>query len=103
MTADPRRDIFFVSNSVDELGGVTSWSHQMARLFTERGHRVKVIGITDPEAPRNSANSRTPPSRCTTSTRRGSARPAASGDGSTWLGAGCVPNGRRGCASRPPS
>ncbi|MFJ5267936.1 glycosyltransferase [Streptomyces sp. NPDC088358] len=51
MTADPRRDIFFVSNSVDELGGVTSWSHQMARLFTERGHRVKVIGITDPEVP----------------------------------------------------
>ncbi|MFF1453710.1 glycosyltransferase [Streptomyces sp. NPDC058274] len=42
------RDIFFVSNSVDELGGVTSWSHQMARLFTERGHRVQVIGITEP-------------------------------------------------------
>ncbi|MFD5078491.1 glycosyltransferase [Streptomyces sp. NPDC058371] len=43
-----KRDIFFVSNSVDELGGVTSWSHQMARLFTERGHRVQVIGITEP-------------------------------------------------------
>ncbi|WP_432097393.1 glycosyltransferase [Streptomyces sp. bgisy100] len=39
------RDIFFVSNSVDELGGVTSWSHQMARLFAARGHRVRVIGI----------------------------------------------------------
>ncbi|MGK5628937.1 glycosyltransferase [Streptomyces sp. URMC 123] len=44
-TADGR-DIFFVSNSVDELGGVTSWSHQMARLFSERGHRVHVVGVT---------------------------------------------------------
>jgi glycosyltransferase involved in cell wall biosynthesis len=42
------RDIFFVSNSVNELGGITSWSHQMARLFAERGHRVHVIGITEP-------------------------------------------------------
>ncbi|MCX4609239.1 MULTISPECIES: glycosyltransferase [Streptomyces] len=48
MTAYSERDVFFVSNSVDELGGVTSWSHQMARLFTERGHRVHVIGITEP-------------------------------------------------------
>ncbi|MGP3952693.1 glycosyltransferase [Streptomyces sp. 7N604] len=47
------RDIFFVSNSIDELGGVTSWSHQMARLFTERGHRVHVIGITDPDVPQD--------------------------------------------------
>ncbi|MET8859200.1 glycosyltransferase [Streptomyces sp. NPDC004579] len=47
----PRRDIFFVSNSVDELGGVTSWSHQMARLFTERGHRVHVVGVTEPAVP----------------------------------------------------
>ncbi|WP_221359289.1 glycosyltransferase [Streptomyces beigongshangae] len=47
-TADPRRDVLFVSNSVDELGGVTSWSHQMARLLTARGHRVRVVGITPP-------------------------------------------------------
>ncbi|UQX01140.1 glycosyltransferase [Streptomyces sp. RerS4] len=39
------RDIFIVSNSVDELGGVTTWSHQMARLFTDRGHRVHIVGI----------------------------------------------------------
>lgn len=39
------RDIFLVSNSVDELGGVTTWSHQVARLFSDRGHRVHVIGI----------------------------------------------------------
>ncbi|MGP4001856.1 glycosyltransferase [Streptomyces sp. 8N706] len=45
------RDIFSVSNSIDELGGVTSWSHQMARLFTERGHRVHLIGIAHPEDP----------------------------------------------------
>ncbi|MEU6080521.1 glycosyltransferase [Streptomyces sp. NPDC047108] len=47
------RDIFFVSNSVDELGGVTSWSHQMARLFTEHGHRVHVVGITEPDVPQD--------------------------------------------------
>ncbi|MEU4090592.1 glycosyltransferase [Streptomyces aureus] len=47
----PQRDVFFVSNSVDELGGVTSWSHQMARLFTGRGHRVHVVGITEPAVP----------------------------------------------------
>ncbi|GLW17751.1 hypothetical protein Stsp01_44940 [Streptomyces sp. NBRC 13847] len=39
------RDIFFVSNSVNEMGGITSWSHQMARLFSERGHRVHLIGV----------------------------------------------------------
>ncbi|MEU9290454.1 glycosyltransferase family 4 protein [Streptomyces sp. NPDC048275] len=49
MSAQNGRDLFFVSNSVNELGGVTSWSHQMARLFTERGHRVHIIGITPPE------------------------------------------------------
>ncbi|MGB8946572.1 MAG: glycosyltransferase [Streptomyces sp.] len=52
-TADPTRDIFFVSNSVNELGGITSWSHQMARLFGERGHRVHVIGITEPGVPQD--------------------------------------------------
>ncbi|MGW7418071.1 glycosyltransferase [Streptomyces sp. NPDC054863] len=44
--SDTPRDIFFVNNSVDELGGVTSWSHHMARLFSGRGHSVHVIGIT---------------------------------------------------------
>ncbi|MEU6211941.1 glycosyltransferase [Streptomyces sp. NPDC047023] len=39
------RDIFIVSNNVDELGGVTTWSHQMARQFTDRGHRVHIVGI----------------------------------------------------------
>ncbi|MGI5449721.1 glycosyltransferase [Streptomyces sp. CA-243310] len=39
------RDIFLVSNSVDELGGITSWSHQMARIFSERGHAVHVVGV----------------------------------------------------------
>ncbi|MFG2503831.1 glycosyltransferase [Streptomyces sp. NPDC048441] len=51
--AERTRDIFFVSNSVNELGGVTSWSHQMARLFVERGHRVHVIGITEPGVPQD--------------------------------------------------
>ncbi|MGN9791278.1 glycosyltransferase family 4 protein [Streptomyces sp. OZ13] len=44
-TTEPR-DIFLVSNSVDELGGITSWSHQIARLFSERGHNVHVVGVT---------------------------------------------------------
>ncbi|MFF2653855.1 glycosyltransferase [Streptomyces sp. NPDC058045] len=39
------RDILLVANSVDELGGVTTWSHRMARLFTARGHRVHLVGI----------------------------------------------------------
>ncbi|MGW3323036.1 glycosyltransferase [Streptomyces virginiae] len=39
------RDIFIVSNNVDEIGGVTTWSHQMARQFTDRGHRVHIVGI----------------------------------------------------------
>ncbi|UGY91730.1 glycosyltransferase [Streptomyces gobiensis] len=47
--ASPGRDIFIVSNSVDELGGITTWSHQMARLFTGRGHRVHIIGVTESE------------------------------------------------------
>ena len=44
------RDLFIVSNSVDELGGVTTWSHQMARLFSGRGHRVHLVGITPSDA-----------------------------------------------------
>lgn len=45
----PQRDVFLIGNSVNELGGVVSWMHQMARLFTGRGHRVHVVGITPPE------------------------------------------------------
>ncbi|MFJ8308188.1 MULTISPECIES: glycosyltransferase [unclassified Streptomyces] len=45
------RDIFFVSNAVNELGGVATWSHQMARLFAARGNRVHVVGITPPSHP----------------------------------------------------
>ncbi|MCM2575767.1 glycosyltransferase [Streptomyces meridianus] len=47
------RDVFLVSNSVDELGGVTSWSHQMARLFLARGHRVHLVGIAPSEVPQD--------------------------------------------------
>ncbi|MBW1598307.1 glycosyltransferase [Streptomyces sp. JJ38] len=46
-----QRDIYFVANEVNELGGVARWQTQMARLFAERGHRVTVIGIAPPEAP----------------------------------------------------
>ncbi|WP_372345101.1 glycosyltransferase [Streptomyces sp. KL116D] len=43
------RDLFLVANTTDELGGVTSWTHQMARLFTGAGHRVHVIGVHEHE------------------------------------------------------
>lgn len=46
-----QREIFFVANEVNELGGVGRWQTQMARLFTERGHRVRIIGISPPEVP----------------------------------------------------
>lgn len=39
------RDVFIVSNSTDELGGVTGWMHRTAQLFQEQGHRVHAIGI----------------------------------------------------------
>ncbi|MEV3859304.1 glycosyltransferase [Streptomyces sp. NPDC050095] len=52
------RDLFLVANTTDELGGVTAWTHQMARLFMSAGHRVHVIGVHEsdlkmavPEAP----------------------------------------------------
>lgn len=66
------RDIFLVSNSVDELGGITSWSHQMARIFSERGHTVHVVGIVPPPrggAPTWARTCRTAPRPCTTCTR----------------------------------
>ena len=34
------RDIFIVCNSVNELGGLHQWAHDIARLFAARGHRV---------------------------------------------------------------
>ena len=39
------RDIFIVCNSVNELGGLTQWVHDISRLFTARGHRVRLIGV----------------------------------------------------------
>ncbi|MFD6986193.1 glycosyltransferase family 4 protein, partial [Streptomyces sp. NPDC059956] len=65
-TAATTRDIFFVSNSVNELGGITSWSHQMARLFSGRGHRVHVLGVTPPPAGRSQELGDNLPYRTTT-------------------------------------
>ncbi|MEU3661638.1 glycosyltransferase family 4 protein [Streptomyces sp. NPDC032940] len=45
------RDIIFVANEVNELGGVARWQALMARLFAERGHRVTIVGIAPPEVP----------------------------------------------------
>ncbi|MEV5706854.1 glycosyltransferase [Actinoallomurus sp. NPDC052274] len=43
------RDIFIVCNNHEELGGLQRWAHHVGRLFTERGHRVHIIGITHAE------------------------------------------------------
>jgi glycosyltransferase involved in cell wall biosynthesis len=40
------RDIFIVCNNVEELGGLQRWAHHIARLFSERGHRVHLVGVT---------------------------------------------------------
>jgi glycosyltransferase involved in cell wall biosynthesis len=39
------RDVFIVCNTIDEIGGVQRWARRMAELFTERGHRVHLVGI----------------------------------------------------------
>jgi glycosyltransferase involved in cell wall biosynthesis len=43
--ADPR-DVFIVCNNLEELGGLQRWAHHIALLFTRRGHRVHLVGIT---------------------------------------------------------
>ncbi|WP_030815030.1 glycosyltransferase family 4 protein [Streptomyces sp. NRRL F-2799] len=45
------RDIIFVANEVNELGGVARWQALMAALFAERGHKVTIVGIAPPEVP----------------------------------------------------
>ncbi|HET6533821.1 MAG TPA: glycosyltransferase family 4 protein [Actinoplanes sp.] len=40
-----QRDIFLVCNSIDEVGGVQQWAHDLSRLFAARGHRVHLVGI----------------------------------------------------------
>jgi glycosyltransferase involved in cell wall biosynthesis len=39
------RDVFIVCNTIDEIGGVQRWARRMAELFTERGHRVHLVGV----------------------------------------------------------
>lgn len=51
--ARPAREIFFICNSVNELGGVAAWQHQMAGLFQRRGHRVHIVGIVPAQSPRD--------------------------------------------------
>src|ERR1044072_8129210 len=41
----PTRDIFIVCNSLNELGGLVQWAHDIAKLFLARGHRVQLIGV----------------------------------------------------------
>jgi hypothetical protein len=53
------RDIFVVCNNFEELGGLQRWVHHVARLFTERGHHVHVIGVTHKSPTTTDATSRT--------------------------------------------
>ncbi|MEU6402449.1 glycosyltransferase [Streptomyces sp. NPDC046985] len=46
-----QRDIFFVANEVNELGGVGRWQTQLAGLLAGRGHRVTVCGIAPAHHP----------------------------------------------------
>jgi glycosyltransferase involved in cell wall biosynthesis len=46
-----QRDIFFVANEVNELGGVARWQAQLAGLLAARGHKVTIVGIAPPEVP----------------------------------------------------
>ncbi|MEU7057773.1 glycosyltransferase family 4 protein [Streptomyces sp. NPDC046197] len=46
-----KRDIFFVANEVNELGGVGRWQAQMAKLLAGRGHRVTIVGIAPANHP----------------------------------------------------
>jgi glycosyltransferase involved in cell wall biosynthesis len=39
------RDLFIVANNIDELGGLQRVAHLLAGLLSERGHRVRLIGI----------------------------------------------------------
>jgi len=50
--AEPR-DIFLVCNSIDEVGGVQQWAHDLSRLFAARGHNVHLIGIQAADEPRD--------------------------------------------------
>ncbi|GGX90369.1 glycosyltransferase [Streptomyces anandii] len=45
------RDIIFVANEVDELGGVGRWQAQLAGLLAGRGHRVTIAGIAPANHP----------------------------------------------------
>jgi len=43
--SERRRDLFIVANNIDELGGLQRVAHLLAGLLSERGHRVRLIGI----------------------------------------------------------
>src|SRR3954453_4175533 len=43
--SDHPRDVFIVANNIEELGGAIRFVHTLARLLSEQGHRVRLIGI----------------------------------------------------------
>jgi glycosyltransferase involved in cell wall biosynthesis len=70
------RDIFFVANEVNELGGVGRWQTQLAGLLAGRGHRVTIVGIAPAGHPMDLGEK--PPFRTVTLyARRPSGRPRA--------------------------
>jgi glycosyltransferase involved in cell wall biosynthesis len=45
LVSERPRDLFIVANNIDELGGLQRVAHLLAGLLSERGHRVRLIGI----------------------------------------------------------
>jgi glycosyltransferase involved in cell wall biosynthesis len=39
------RDVFILANNIEEMGGLMRFAHTLARLLSEHGHRVRLIGI----------------------------------------------------------
>ena len=49
MATSHPRDVFIVANNIEELGGAIRFVHTLARLLSEQGHRVRLIGVVHPQ------------------------------------------------------
>jgi glycosyltransferase involved in cell wall biosynthesis len=48
VASDRPRDVFIVANNIEGLGGAIRFVHTLARLLSEQGHRVRLIGVAHP-------------------------------------------------------
>ena len=49
MTDQKPRDVFIIANNIEEMGGLMRFAHTLGRLLSERGHRVRLVGIVHPQ------------------------------------------------------